>query len=98
MRDGFVYFRMLSRGNHDLRAIFAERFGNLEAQPPRPAGDEGPATLQIEQAFPGTVHAADSLIRLFTAHWRHQSRASKSAAAIGPPPEVATATFGSPPT
>src|SRR5258706_6503421 len=49
MSHGLVELVFLARGDRDLGAHFAERFGHLQPEPARAAGDERGASAKLEQ-------------------------------------------------
>ena len=49
MRHRVVQLVLLARDERDARAELAERLRDLQAEPPRPAGDERRAAAEIEQ-------------------------------------------------
>ena len=49
MRERFVELALLARGDRHFRAHLAERFGDLQPEAARAAGDEGVSSLEREQ-------------------------------------------------
>ena len=61
MRNGRVELILLARGQHQGGAEFAERFGNLKAQPARAAGDQRHAAREVEQ-LSQRIHAQGAVV------------------------------------
>jgi hypothetical protein len=55
---GFFQVGCLARCEQDLGAGFAQRFGNLQTQATRAAGDDGGLARQVEQLLDRCAHAA----------------------------------------
>ena len=62
MVDGGVELILLSRRQNDGGAELAERFGDLQAEPARAAGDERNAAREVEEPLEPTAHATPSTL------------------------------------
>src|SRR5690606_25730018 len=49
LRQRRVKFGLLARGDHHAGTVVAQRLRDLQAKPARSAGDEGDATIEVEQ-------------------------------------------------